>query len=179
MFLASLLQIGLSALVFEFSLWVWTTLFCVIFNVCFFHLNRTYVGVIRYSSFIDISRIFISLTLGYLVTCVGNLLWMGWSGREVLPISVILTAYIVNFSLMVCLRILVKMIHELMTFDRRHSIRVFVYGSKGSGINIAKSLRVSRSNHFRLKGFISDDTGFIGKQTMGCRVYANNESLFF
>ena len=102
MFLASLLQIGLSALVFEFSLWVWTTLFCVIFNVCFFHLNRTYVGVIRYSSFIDISRIFISLTLGYLVTCVGNLLWMGWSGREVLPISVILTAYIVNFSLMVC-----------------------------------------------------------------------------
>lgn len=70
------------------------------------------------------------------------------------------------------------MIHELMTFDRRHSIRVFVYGSKGAGINIAKSLRVSRSNHFRLKGFISDDTGFIGKQTMGCRVYANNESLF-
>ena len=113
-----------------------------------------------------------------MVTCVGNLLWMGWSGREVLPISVILTAYIVNFSLMVCLRILVKMIHELMTFDRRHSIRVFVYGSKGAGINIAKSLRVSRSNHFRLKGFISDDTGFIGKQTMGCRVYANNESLF-
>jgi FlaA1/EpsC-like NDP-sugar epimerase len=82
MFLASLLQIGLSALVFEFSLWVWTTLFCVIFNVCFFHLNRTYVGVIRYSSFIDISRIFISLTLGYLVTCVGNLLWIGWSGGQ-------------------------------------------------------------------------------------------------
>lgn len=178
MFLASLLQIGLSVLVFEFSLWVWTTLFCVICNVCFFHLNRTYVGVIRYSSFIDISRIFISLTLGYFVVCIGNLLWIGWSGGEVLPISVILTAYIVNFSLMVCLRILVKMIHELMTFDRRHSIRVFVYGSKGSGINIAKSLRVSRSNHFRLKGFISDDTGFIGKQTMGCRVYANNESLF-
>lgn len=131
MFLASLLQIGLSVLVFEFSLWVWTTLFCVICNVCFFHLNRTYVGVIRYSSFIDISRIFISLTLGYFVVCIGNLLWIGWSGGEVLPISVILTAYIVNFSLMVCLRILVKMIHELMTFDRRHSIRVFVYGSRG------------------------------------------------
>lgn len=93
---------------FEFSLWVWTTLFCVICNVCFFHLNRTYVGVIRYSSFIDISRIFISLTLGYFVVCIGNLLWIGWSGGEVLPISVILTAYIVNFSLMVCLRILVK-----------------------------------------------------------------------
>lgn len=71
---------------------------------------------------------------------------MGWSGREVLPISVILTAYIVNFSLMVCC-VFSEMIHELMTFDRRHSIRVFVYGSKGAGINIAKSLRVSRSNH--------------------------------
>lgn len=92
------------------------------------------------------------------------MLWIGWSGGEVLPISVILTAYIVNFSLWVCLRILVKMIHELMTFDRRHSIRVFVYGQKGSGINIAKSLRVSRSNHFRLKGFISDDTGLLGSK---------------
>ena len=137
MFLASLLQIGLSVLVFEFSLWVWTTLFCVICNVCFFHLNRTYVGVIRYSSFIDISRIFISLSLGYFVVCIGNLLWIGWSGGEVLPISVILTAYIVNFSLKDSMRIMVKMILELMTFDRRHSIRVFVYGSKGSGINIA------------------------------------------
>lgn len=87
MFLASLLQIGLSVLVFEFSLWVWTTLFCVICNVCFFHLNRTYVGVIRYSSFIDISRIFISLTQGYFVVCIGNLLWIGWSGGETEPPS--------------------------------------------------------------------------------------------
>ena len=35
----------------EFSLWVWTTLFCVIFNVCFFHLNRTYFSYFHFLNF--------------------------------------------------------------------------------------------------------------------------------
>lgn len=175
--LSGALQFGLSAISAESPLWGWTTLLCVACNVVFFHLNGTYVGVVRYSSFIDIFHIFVSLTLAYAVACVGVVLWSFWSQTPVLPISVILMAYVINFSIMVCMRILVKMIHELMSFDRRHSVRVFIYGSKGAGVNIAKSLRVNRNNYFRLKGFISDDAGYIGKQTMGCKVYANDDEL--
>lgn len=177
LFMASTVQLGLFVVVGDFALWVWTTLFCVLCNLVFFYLNRTYIRVLRYSSFVDISRIFISLTSACVVVCLGNFLWSVCHGGSVLPNSMILTAYIINFSLMAGLRILAKMVHELMSFDRRHSIRVFIYGSKGVGINIAKSLRVNRNNYFRLKGFISDDAGFIGKQTMGCSVYANDDSL--
>lgn len=177
LFLSGVLQFGLPAIQMGYPVWGETTLLCVVSNLIFFHLNRTYVGVVRYSSFIDIFRIFIALTLAYAMACVGVILWSLWSEVPVLPVSVILMAYVINFSIMVCMRILVKMIHELMTFDRRHSVRVFIYGSKGSGVNIAKSLRVNRNNYFRLKGFISDDSGYIGKQTMGCRVYANDDEL--
>ena len=52
------------------------------------------------------------------------------------------------------------------------------YGFHGTGVNVAKSLRVSRNNHYRLRGFISDEPDMIGKHTMGCRVYPNDEQLF-
>lgn len=177
LFLSGVLQFGLLAISMEYPLWGWTSVLCVVCNVVFFHLNRTYIGVVRYSSFIDVFRIFVSLTLAYTAASIGVILWSLWSDSPVLPVSVILMAYVINFSIMVCMRILVKMIHELMTFDRRHSVRIFIYGSKGGGVNIAKSLRVNRNNYFRLKGFISDDAGYIGKQTMGCRVYANDDDL--
>lgn len=177
MFMAGTLQLGMPTMNMIFPLWAYTTAFCVLANVLLFHLNSTYVGVIRYSSFVDIYRIFISLTAAYALVCLGNFLWGLGNARILLPNSMILTAYAINFSLMVCMRILVKMVHELMSFDRRHSVRVFIYGFKGTGVNVAKSLRVNRNNYFRLKGFISDDAGFIGKQAMGCRVYANDDEL--
>ena len=47
---------------------------------------------------------------------------------------------------MACLRILVKMLHEALSFDIRHCVNVFIYGFRGTGVNIAKSMRVSRNN---------------------------------
>lgn len=79
---------------------------------------------------------------------------------------------------MACLRILVKMLHEVLSFDIRHCVNVFIYGFRGTGVNIAKSMRVSRNNHYRVCGFISDEPWMIGKHTMGCRVYANDKMLF-
>ena len=79
---------------------------------------------------------------------------------------------------MACLRILVKMLHEALSFDIRHCVNVFIYGFRGTGVNIAKSMRVSRNNHYRVCGFISDEPWMIGKHTMGCRVYANDKMLF-
>ncbi|MCD8184576.1 MAG: polysaccharide biosynthesis protein [Bacteroides sp.] len=97
---------------------------------------------------------------------------------ETLPGSVIFMAYVITFFLMILLRVAVKMVYETLVFDARHSINVFIYGSHGTGVNVTKSLRVSRHNHFRLRGFISDEPDMIGKHTMGCRVYANDERLF-
>lgn len=42
---------------------------------------------------------------------------------------------------------------------------------------LPKALRVNRNNHFRLRGFISDEPDMIGKLSMGCKVYANDENL--
>lgn len=175
---ACFLQYRLSSVSYEISLYVWLTILAVLCNVCFFHILRTYVGVIRFSSFVDIYRVLWSLTISYAVLFLGNYCWSVSGLGETLPNSILFMAYMFTFSLMACMRIAVKMLYEAIAFDARHCVNVFIYGFHGTGVNVAKSLRVSRNNHYRLRGFISDEPDMIGKHTMGCRVYPNDEQLF-
>lgn len=178
MLLAYILQYRISYIVYSYSLYIGMFFLVLLSNVGFFHILRTYVGVIRFSSFVDIYRVFQSLTLGYGVLGLGNFFWSAFEVGETLPGSILFIAYLFSFIFMVSLRIAVKMLYEVIAFDTRHSVNVFIYGFHGTGVNVAKSLRVSRNNHFRLRGFISDEPDMIGKHTMGCRVYANDDKLF-
>lgn len=141
------LQYRLSSVSYEISLYVWLTIWAVLCNVCFFHIFRTYVGVIRFSSFVDIYRVFWSLTISYVVLFLGNFCWSVLGLEETLPNSILFMAYMFTFSLMVCMRIAVKMLYEAIAFDARHCVNVFIYGFHGTGVDVAKSLRVSRNNH--------------------------------
>ena len=152
-------------------------LIAVVVNVFFFRCFRTYLGVLRYSSFVDIMRIFVSLTIGYIVLILGNSLHYVIEGGKLLPDSVIFMAYILNFTLMACSRIVVKLMYESVHFDGRRSVNVFIYGAKEAGINIAKSLRVNLKNRYRLRGFIADESELINKVMMGVRVYPNDDYL--
>ena len=152
-------------------------LIAVVVNVFFFRCFRTYLGVLRYSSFVDIMRIFVSLTIGYIVLILGNSLHYVIEGGKLLPDSVIFMAYILNFTLMACSRIVVKLMYESVHFDGRRSVNVFIYGAKEAGINIAKSLRVNLKNRYRLRGFIADESELINKVMMGVKVFPNDETL--
>lgn len=177
MLLAYTLQWEISSVTYKTALYSWMGALAVLCCAMFFQVFHTYVGIIRFSSFVDIYRIFLCLTLSYGVLWLGNFCWSLFSRTEILPGSVLFIAYMLTFSLMLCLRIAVKMLYEQIAFDARHSVNVFIYGIFGSGVNVAKALRVSRNNHFRLCGFISDEPDMIGKHSMGCRVYANNGKL--
>lgn len=178
MLLACVLHFVVSSRAYGAPLYAWMALLSLSCNLCFFSIFRTYVGVIRYSSFVDVYRVFMSLTLSYGLLGAGNFCWSALGLGETLPNGIVFIAYIFNFIFMVCLRILVKMVHEVLSFDGRHSVNVFIYGFRGTGVNIAKSMRVSKNNHYRVCGFISDEPWMIGKYAMGCRIYANDAMLF-
>lgn len=177
MLLAFALQWEISSVTYKTALYSWMGALAVLCCAVFFQAFHTYVGIIRFSSFVDIYRMFLCLTLSFGILWLGNFCWSFFSRTETLPGSVLFIAYILTFSFMLCLRIAVKMLYEEITFDARHSVNVFIYGIFGSGVNVAKALRVSRNNHFRICGFISDEPDMIGKHSMGCRVYANDERL--
>ena len=149
------------------------TIVCtVIVNLVFFRIFRTYSNVLRFSSFIDIMRIFVSLTVSYALLMISSVLLSSYMDVRLAPVSVFFMAYIISFAMMSCSRIVVKMFYELL-----NSANVFIYGAKEAGVNIAKALRVNLRNHYRLRGFIADEPELINKVMMGVKVFPNDETL--
>lgn len=154
-----------------------TLIWAVFINLIFFRVFRTYSNVLRFSSFVDIMRIFAALSVSYGLLMVISIILSGFFNIKIATISVLFMAYVINFAMMACSRIVVKMFYEVLNFDGRHSANVFIYGAKEAGVNISKSLRVNLRNHYRLKGFIADEPELINKIMMGVKVYPNDETL--
>lgn len=154
-----------------------TIIWSVVVNLIFFRVFRTYSNVLRFSSFIDIIRIFVALTVSYVLLMLLSVFAGDNMPGMIAPVSVLFMAYVSSFAMMACSRVIVKTFFELINFDGRHSVNVFIYGAKEAGVNIAKALRVNLRNHYRLRGFIADESELIGKVMMGVKVYPNDENI--
>lgn len=154
-----------------------TILWTVVVNLIFFRVFRTYSNVLRFSSFVDIMRIFVSLTVSYALLMITSVLTESYLEFNLAPVSVLFMSYIISFAMMACSRVIVKTFFEALNFDGTHSVNVFIYGAKEAGVNIAKALRVNLRNHYRLRGFIADEPELINKVMMGVRVFPNDDTL--
>lgn len=139
---------------------------------------RTYSGVLRYSSFVDLLKLVYAnvITLGL---SMGVLLIMQWqevtllSGLTVLQT---LSAFIITTMLMWALRLLVKLLFDAFNTDTQ-ALRTFIYGALTGGIGIAKNIRAQVPAQFELRGFISHETRIAKMKLLGVRVYGMDEDL--
>ena len=152
-------------------------LWSVAANLIFFRVFRTYSNVLRFSSFVDIMRIFAALTSAYLLLIVLSVLFDSFWGQKIGSIDILVMAYIISFSIMSGSRILIKIVFDILSFDRSHCTSVFIYGVKEAGVNIAKTFNTDLRFHYRLRGFIADEPEMVNKVVMGVRVYPNDDSL--
>ena len=154
------------------------TIVCTVaVNLIFFRAFRTYSNVLRFSSFVDIMRIFVALTVSYALLLIASIVVKSFTNINVAPITVLFMSYIISFAMMACSRIVVKIFFEALNFDGSRSANVFIYGAKEAGVNIAKALRVSLRNHYRLRGFIADEPELINKVMLGVKVFPNDDTL--
>ena len=152
---------------------LWITLV----NIIFFRVFHTYANILRFSSFVDILHIFVSLTVSYLLLFTGCLISEVGFDFEFLPISTLIISYVISFAVMAGVRVVIKIIYEHLNFDDQHGTNVFIFGTREYGVDIAKSIRSKAHYKYRLKGFISSDPDFIGKIIMGVKVYPYDGSI--
>ena len=107
-----------------------TIIWTILANLICFRIFKTYSNVLRFSSFVDIMRIFVSLSAAFTLLIVGSFILENFFSVVVAPISVLFMGYIISFAIMACSRIVVKMIFERINFDGSHSANVFIYGAK-------------------------------------------------
>ena len=154
---------------------MWLTM---VVSLVFFKMFRTYSSVLRLSSFVDIARIFVALFVSYTAMALACMVAPLVTDIRLAPVNVILMAFIINFALMASSRVIVKMMFETIKAGGSSQTNIFIYGAKEAGVNIAKSLRVSMRERYRLRGFIADEPDLYDKLIMGVRVFPNDENLF-
>ncbi len=158
---------------------MWRTMWLtMIVSLVFFKMFRTYSSVLRLSSFVDIARIFVTLFVSYTAVALACMVAPLVTDIRLAPVNVILMAFIINFALMASSRVIVKMMFETIKAGGSSQTNIFIYGAKEAGVNIAKSLRVSMRERYRLRGFIADEPDLYDKLIMGVRVFPNDENLF-
>lgn len=168
---------GMQTLLHSYALARVLVIYLFVSLVCF-RLFRTYSGVIRYSSFIDLMRVGFANALACVIMIVLHY-WINYlpANKFVHLRSVdILGTYAVATMLMWLLRVGVKYFYDL-TYVDKDVIPVFVYGVQDGGIGIAKAIRSDKPQRFLLRGFISHIEGFRSHLLMGVKVYDVDERL--
>lgn len=145
------------------------------FGAKMFH---TYSGIVRYSSFVDLTRVFyanaVSLCIAYLM----HYMVLYYPGREFyhLPFRHIILMYIIATLFMWGLRVLVKTLYEVTTLDSR-AIRVLIYGAMETGAALAKGIRTQSPARFNVKGFIAAEPNSNHSRIMGLRVFNATDDI--
>ena len=138
-------------------------------------IMRTYQAIIRYSSFVDLTRIAYANAIGIII--IGLLRQFAHIDHWLVPVRMreLFFTFVIATLLMTGLRIIVKMLYDSMTTGK--AMRVFIYGTHSGGVGLAKLIRSTKPSRFVLKGFVSDTVSGKGKYMMGVEIFPNDDHL--
>lgn len=153
-------------------------LFFVLLSCVSARIFRTYAGVLRYSSSVDLLKLayanLLSLVFALLVYLGLYLLNINIF-RALTPVEIVVTFFI-SIMLMWTLRIIVKSLYEAINSGPR-AMRVLIYGALSGGVGMAKNIRSQDPVQFELKGFISHEHRIKGMKLLGMPVYNLEDDL--
>ena len=139
---------------------------------------RTYSGVVRYSSFVDLMKVAYANLLNMVIAVILSEVLQ----QNDLTVIAALTqtetviAFIIATLLMWAIRVVVKSLYDVALNDKR-TMRVLIYGALSGGVGLAKNIRTQRPSKFMLCGFISHDKRAKHMQLMGKNVYNIDDDL--
>lgn len=144
---------------------------CLLCYILGFHFFRTYSGVIRYSSFVDLQRIgFAAILAVACIFIISMFTHLTVSRAEILLSSIVAVLF------MWMVRVIVKYLYDTTAMGG-HKERIFIYGVKLGGISLAKSIRNQHPAKYEVVGFVSDGADMQNRILMGVPVFPNDENL--
>ena len=150
-------------------------LICVVLYAISFRVFRTYKGIIRYSSFVDLQRIALSTLLGALLSLVVWYVTSNVSYVSVVGPHGLLLTFLLTTLFMWMVRVVVKRMYD--NFHMDDAVPVAIYGTKAGGISLAKSITAVKDKAYSLQAFISDGEEMRNTTLFGKKVYMNRPGI--
>lgn len=136
---------------------------------------RTYRGIIRYSSFIDLQRIVFATLVGAVLTGLLSFVDEYIPNCSVASPHGVVVTFFISTMLMWMERVAVKRMYD--NFHTDNSIPVAIYGTKAGGISLAKSISSVKDKKYTLEAFISDGMEMKDVILFGKKIYLNHSGI--
>ena len=151
---------------------LYTSLFYVVVSWIGARVFRTYSGVVRYSSFVDLQRVAYANMLSAIIAIITSMALEHWDVKALITDNQTEVAATFGLAMLLMwgIRIVVKNLNDL-TKAENSTIRVLIYGALTGGIGLAKNIRSQNPAKFKLCGFISHDSRAKHMMLMGEKVY--------
>ena len=137
-----------------------------------FRLFRTYNGVIRLSSFVDLLRVAYANGLSLVVVMALMMVVLHLNIEQLVAFDTeeVCLTFILATMTMWLERIVIKTVYDV-TASTEGALRILIYGAMAGGAGLAKSIRTQRPRKYVVCGFISSDSHSDVFRIMGLKVY--------
>ena len=139
---------------------------------------RTYSGVLRYSSFVDLLRVVYanSVNLAIAVVCALIFKWQQVDYLDTLTPLHLIMSYILATALMWAMRVLVKLLFDAANASSS-ALKTMIYGALSGGVGLAKNVRSQRPVKFDIRCFLSHENRIKNLKLLGLKVYNLDDNL--
>lgn len=145
------------------------------FQIVWFWVFHTYSGIVRYSTFVDITKLLSAIIANIVSLFIVYYVSVSFIGDGLFLRLGILLYGVFAFLLLMFLRVSVKTLYDVFVVSLGRTIPVVVYGTKSAGISIAKMLRAETNSRYRVVGFV-DDKKNQNKEIFGLPIYSTNNA---
>ena len=143
----------------------------------FFWVFHTYSGILRYSTFVDVIKVALSVLITGSTLIIANVIIKS-SVLQIPFLNTVLLIYIfVAITMLFAWRVMIKTVFEYISHHKTNVQKVLIYGTQSAGLSIAKMLQANMDSQYRPCGFITDYTEKYSHNLLGLEVYKRDEKL--
>ena len=139
---------------------------------------RTYSGVLRYSSFVDLLKVsyasLVNVTLGVGLAFLFK--YLNVSTLAILKPGNIFFAFLLATFAMWGFRVLVKLMFDAANASSK-AMKTLVYGAMSGGVALAKNIRSQRPVKFDIRCFLSHEKRIKNFKLLGLKVYSMEDDI--
>jgi FlaA1/EpsC-like NDP-sugar epimerase len=146
-----------------------------------FLISKTYDGMLRYSGFNDIRKLFYACTGALSILIVSKLIVYQFShvlAKELYPRYVtMIYHYLIVMTAMIIMRFTIRRLYNEIYKNAADKLNTIIYGAGDGGTVLMRALNQDPNSKFRIKAFVDDDPKRIGTQINTIKIYSPKVAL--
>ena len=140
-------------------------------------VSRSYAGIVRYTGMQDAGRIIGTILSGALLTFLVNYIIYKLSGDYLIPVSIIIIAFINSVLFLISYRLFVKQLFSFFWKKERKPEQVLIYGTNKSAQMARQIMEENSSKLYKVIGYLDDDKTHVGKVVNGINIFDARKDL--